>query len=118
MAADQIGGQHGDKSQKQGINDNGRWTWIKSYNKGKSGNEFQKWDDDSNQVDEHFRKKVISVYDFSKIRGRNNFMETGIDKSDAQNPSHRQFDPAVAFYELSHPIQSDTLPLPNPEIRR
>jgi hypothetical protein len=45
-------------------------------------------------------------------------METGIDKSDAQNPAHRQFDPTVVFYGLSHPIQSDTLPLPSPEIRR
>ena len=118
MAADQIDGQDRDKSQKQGVNDNGRWAWIKADDKSKSGNEFQKGDDDSNQVDEHFRKKVISVNDFSKIRGGNDFVETGIDKGKAQNPAHRQFDPAVVFYGLSHLIQSDALPLPSPEVRR
>ena len=101
MAADQIDGRRGDKSQKQAANDNGRWAWIKADDKRKTGNKFRKRDDDCNQVNEHFRKKAISVYDFGKIRRGNNFVETGIDKGETQNPARRQFDPAIVFYKSS-----------------
>ena len=118
MAADQVDGRRGDKSQKQDVNDNGRRAWIKAHNEGASANEFQKRDDNGNQVDENIRKKVISVNNSGEIRGGYNFMETGIDKGEAQNPARCQFDPAIAFYGVSPIIQLDTPLPPSPEIRR
>ena len=101
MAADQIDGRRGDKSQKQAANDNGRWAWINSDDKGEPDNEFEKRDDNGNKVDGNFRKKVVSINKFGEIRGGYDFMETGIDKGETQNPARRQFDPAIVFYKLS-----------------
>ena len=98
MAADQIDGQRDDKSQQQPVDDNGRWAWIKADDKSRSGNEFYKRDDNGNQVDKNLREKVISVNNIGKFCGWYNFMVTGVDKGDSQNPACRQFDPAVVFY--------------------
>jgi hypothetical protein len=118
MAAEQIDGQHRYKSQKQRINDNGRGAWIKADDKAKSGKEFEKWQHDGNQVDKNPREKIISVNNFGKIFRSYNFMVTGIDKGESQNPARGQFDPAVVFYGLSPIIQRDTLALPSPGSRR
>jgi hypothetical protein len=64
----------------------------------KSGNKFYKRDDNGNQVDKNLREKVISVNNTGKFCGRYNFMVTGVDKGDPQNPARHQFDPAVVFY--------------------
>ncbi len=56
MTAEQIDGQDGNKRQQQTIQDNGRRTWINADDQSQAGNQFQKRDNDRNQVDENFRK--------------------------------------------------------------
>ena len=118
MAAEKINGQHDDIYHQQTVDDDGSGARINADNKGQSGDEFQIRDNDGNQIDENRRKKVISVYNFGEIGRRCDFMETGIDKGQAENPARRQFDPAVVDYGQSEIIQPGSPPLPSPENRR
>ena len=92
MAADKINGQHDDIYYHQSVEDDGRGARINADHKGHSGDEFQIRDNDGNQIDENRRKKVISVNNFGEIGRRYDFMETGIDKGQAENPARRQFE--------------------------
>ena len=118
MAADKINGQHNEIGHKQSVDDEGCGARINADHKSQSGDEFQKGNNNGNQIDENRREKVISVNNFGEIGRRYDFMETGIDKGQAENPARRQFDPAVADYGQSEIIQPDSPPLSSPENRR
>lgn len=118
MAADQIKGQRDDIRREQRIDDDGSGARIKTDNQRQSGDQFQKGNNNGNQIDRNRWKKVISVYNFGKLGRRCNFMETGIDKSQTENPTCRQFDPAVIYDGLQAIIQSDSPLLSSPKNRR
>ena len=118
MAADKINGQCDDIRHKQSVDDDGCGARIKADNQRQSGDELQKRNNNGNQIDENRWKKVISINNFSKFGRCDDFMETGIDKGQTNNPACRQFDPAVVDDVPKAIIQPDSPPLSKPENRR
>ena len=118
MAADQIKGQRDDIRHKQRIDDDGSGARIKADNQRQSGDQFQKGNNNGNQIDRNRWKKVISVNNLGKFGWRCNFMETGIDKRQTENPACRQLDPAVIYDVPELIIQPDSPLLSSPENRR
>ena len=118
MAADKINGQSDDIRQKQTVYHNGCGTRIKADNQRQSGDKLQKGNNNGNQIDGNRWKKVISVNNLGKFGRRSDFMETGIDKRQTENPACRQLDPAVIYDVPELIIQPDSPLLSSPENRR
>ncbi len=118
MTADKIDGKSGYKTQQHGIDDQRSGSWIKTDDQCQPCDKLQERHNDSNQVDEHSREKIIAVNNFCKSSRCQYFAITGIYKSRTQNPAGRQFYPEAIMEGFDEFIQLDNLLIPIPESRR
>ena len=117
MASDQIYGQNNDKHDQHTVYDQHSRTGIDSQDQGQTGDKFNERHHNGNQIDESAGKEIITVDDFCKLSGRQDFMIAGIDKGQPQYPAGNQFDPAVRQYFFRRTIQQDNPLLPSLENR-
>ena len=95
MSADDIDGKADNKGQQQHINDQHGGAGIKPENQRHPRNEFNKGQDDGQQIDECRREKIVPIYYLGKGRRCQDLAVTGINKSCTENPAGSQFNPAV-----------------------
>ena len=118
MAANQIDDQGDNKAEQHEIDDQGRRFRINAEDERKAADQLHKGDRNGHQVDQNRRKQIIAIDDFGEIRRRGNFVETGINKGQPENPAGRQFHPAIGDDESEQLTQPDILSLSKPETRR
>lgn len=114
MATDKIDGKSSHKNQQQGIDDQRSGSWIKTDDQCQSCDKLQERHNDSNQVDEHSREKIIAANNFCKTSRCQYFAITGIYKSRTQNPAGCQFYPEAMMEGFDEFIQLDILLIPIP----
>ena len=114
MPPDEVNRKQDDKRHQQGIDDCNSGSGVHAENQRKGRHEFQKRQDDGNQIDEHVGKQIVAIYYFCKIRRQKNLIVTRINEGQPEYPTGCQFHPAILKYPLDLLNQWGSPLLPTP----
>ncbi len=95
MSAYQVDGYGDDKYQKKSLGKNSSRARENTQNKKKTDKEFNIWQNNGGGVDHDGGKKSVTVNDFGKRPGVDDFMDAGVNKNTAQADAGDKFDKGI-----------------------